>query len=169
MVRVALVSDTHGFIDEQLLGHLNKADEVWHAGDIGTPDVTNAIAATKPLRGVFGNIDGGALRMAFPEISLFTVEQTKVLMVHIGGSPGRYPARIKALIELHKPQVFVCGHSHILRVVYDKPYNLLHLNPGAAGRHGFHTVRTMLRFSVDGNKLAQMEVIELGPRSSKGV
>jgi putative phosphoesterase len=140
---------------------------VWHAGDIGTSEVTDKLKTIKPLRAVFGNIDGGSLRVEFPETTHITIDGVTFLMTHIGGAPNKYPAAVKQHILKLKPQVFICGHSHILRVVYDKPYNMLHLNPGACGIYGFHQLRTMLRFDIAGDKLTNMQVIELGPRVAK--
>lgn len=164
MTRIALISDTHGYLGDDVLKHIAPCNEVWHAGDIGTPEVTDKLKSIKPLRAVFGNIDGGVLRVEFKETLYFTIDGVSFLMTHIGGAPGRYPANVKALINQYKPTVFICGHSHILRVVFDKPYNLLHLNPGAAGKHGFHQVRTMLRFTIENGKMGNMEAIELGGR-----
>jgi uncharacterized protein len=165
MTRIALISDTHGYLGDDVLKHIAPCDEVWHAGDIGTPEVTDKLKSIKPLRAVFGNIDGGVLRVEYKETLYFTVDGVSILMTHIGGAPSRYPAEVKALINQYKPTVFICGHSHILRVVFDKPYNLLHLNPGAAGKHGFHQVRTMLRFTIENGKMGNMEAIELGKRA----
>lgn len=167
MPRIALISDTHGYLSDEIIKHIMPCDEVWHAGDIGTPEVTDKLKSIKPLRAIYGNIDGGVLRVEYKETLHFTIDGVSFLMTHIGGAPGRYPAKLKQLLQYLKPNVFICGHSHILRVVYDKPFNLLHLNPGAAGRHGFHQVRTMLRFSIEGGKLTNMEAIELGPRATK--
>jgi putative phosphoesterase len=168
-MRVALISDTHGYLGEDVLRHIDPCDEVWHAGDIGTTEVTDKLKSIKPLRAVFGNIDGGGLRVEFPETVHITIDGVTFLMTHIGGAPNKYPATVKQHILKLKPQVFICGHSHILRVVYDKPYGLLHLNPGACGIYGFHQIRTMLRFKIDGDKLTNMEVIELGPRVAKKI
>lgn len=169
MPRIALISDTHGYLGDDVLKHIAPCDEVWHAGDIGTPEVTDKLKATKLLRAVYGNIDGGLLRVDFKETLHFVSGGVSVLMTHIGGKPGTYPAAVKYKILQLKPQVFICGHSHILRVVYDKPFNTLHMNPGACGIYGFHQVRTMLRFTAENGKLSQMEVIELGPRVSQRV
>ena len=166
-MRVALISDTHGYLGEEIIRHIDPCDEVWHAGDIGTTEITDKLKTIKPLRAVYGNIDGGGLRTEFPETLHITIDGVTFLMTHIGGAPNRYPAQVKQHILQLKPMVFICGHSHILRVVYDKPYKLLHLNPGACGTYGFHQVRTMLRFNIDGDKLTNMEVIELGPRVAK--
>lgn len=165
MKRILLLSDTHGFIDESILEHASKADQIWHAGDIGTTDVIDLLAKTKPIRAVHGNIDSHELRQICPEVLVFYCEEVKVLMIHIAGSFGKYTPQTKALLDEHKPHVLVCGHSHILMVKRDNLRGHLHLNPGASGKSGFHTVRTLLRFFVDGSTLREMDVIELGPRS----
>ncbi len=160
MKKILLLSDTHSHIDDGIIKHVHWADEVWHAGDIGDVSVTDAIMALKPLRAVYGNIDDNVIRMQFPEHLFFNCEDVKVWITHIGGYPGRYPARIRAILDGKRPDLFICGHSHILKVMSDKKYNLLHMNPGAAGRHGFHKVCTMLRFEVHQGKISSLEVIE---------
>jgi putative phosphoesterase len=145
--------------------HFEGADEVWHAGDIGSLQVCETIRKTKTLKAVYGNADGAEVRSACTENLLFMVEDTRVLITHIGGYPGKYTARAKELIEREKPELFICGHSHILKVMYDKKHNLLYINPGAAGVHGFHQVRTAVRFEIDGSEIKNMAVIELGKRS----
>jgi putative phosphoesterase len=160
MKKILLLSDTHSHIDDGIIKHVHWADEVWHAGDIGDVSVTDAIMALKPLRAVYGNIDDNVIRMQFPEHLFFKCEDVKVWITHIGGYPGRYPARIRAILDSKRPDLFICGHSHILKVMLDKKYNLLHMNPGAAGRHGFHKVCTMLRFEVHQGKISSLEVIE---------
>jgi uncharacterized protein len=160
MKKILLLSDTHSHIDDGIIKHVHWADEVWHAGDIGDVSVTDAIMALKPLRAVYGNIDDNVIRMQFPEHLFFNCEDVKVWITHIGGYPGRYPARIRAILDSKRPDLFICGHSHILKVMSDKKYNLLHMNPGAAGRHGFHKVCTMLRFEVHQGKISSLEVIE---------
>lgn len=165
MKKILLLSDTHSFIDDQILKFVSQADEVWHAGDIGQIDVTDTIKKLKPLRGVFGNIDAKEVRAEFPLDSIFEIEDMKVWMTHIGGYPGRYYPRIKTKLKEINPDIFVCGHSHILKVIYDQKNQLLHLNPGAAGKHGFHKIRTMLRFSLEMGGIKDMEVIELANRS----
>lgn len=159
--KILLLSDTHSFIDEQILKFVHQADEVWHAGDIGSVTVTDCIKNIKPLRAVFGNIDGKDIRAEFPLDQHFIVENVTVWMTHIGGYPNKYYPRIKEQLQEIHPQLFICGHSHILKVIYDKKNDLLHLNPGAAGKHGFHKVRTMLRFCLDNGEIKNMEVIEL--------
>ncbi|MGA0042826.1 MAG: metallophosphoesterase family protein [Flavobacteriaceae bacterium] len=160
MKKILLLSDTHSHIDDGIIKHVHWADEVWHAGDIGDVSVTDAIMALKPLRAVYGNIDDNVIRMQFPEHLFFNCEDVKVWITHIGGYPGRYPARIRAILDSKRPDLFICGHSHILKVMSDKKYNLLHMNPGAAGRNGFHKVCTMLRFEVYRGKISSLEVVE---------
>jgi len=164
MKKILLLSDTHTCIDDKIIKYVQQADEVWHAGDIGNTLVTDTIKQIKPLRAVYGNIDGGELRKEFNETVVFVVEDVKVLMTHIGGYPGRYAKGIRELIQRQRPQLFIAGHSHILKVMYDKKYELLHMNPGAAGKKGFHKVRTMLRFVLDKGEIKNLEVIELGRR-----
>ena len=163
-MKILLLSDTHSFIDDQILKYVKQADEVWHVGDIGVPEVTDQIKELKPLRAVFGNIDGTEIRAEFPLDNRFTVNGLEVWMTHIGGYPNKYYARVKKIIEENPPGLFISGHSHILKVQYDAKLQLLHMNPGAAGKHGFHQVRTMLRFEVLNGKVENLEVIELGKR-----
>lgn len=164
MTRILLLSDTHGHMDDRILEYASQADEIWHAGDIGTLEVTDALAALKPLRAVYGNIDGHKLRQEFPLDQRFYCEKVKVWITHIGGYPGRYEKRVREGILENRPQLFICGHSHILKVMFDKKHNVLHMNPGAAGKQGFHQVRTMLRFVVEGSDIKDLEVVELGRR-----
>ncbi|RZJ59535.1 MAG: metallophosphoesterase [Flavobacterium sp.] len=164
MKKILLLSDTHSHIDEAILKYVRLADEVWHAGDIGNLAVTDALKAEKPLRAVYGNIDDEKARMEFPLNNRFFCEDVDVLITHIGGYPGKYSAAAKAEIEANPPKLFICGHSHILKVQFDKKNDLLHMNPGAAGKYGFHQVRTMLRFEIDGDKIQSLEVIELGKK-----
>ncbi len=164
MKKILLLSDTHGHIDDLILKYVDLADEVWHAGDIGNLIVTDTIQKLKPLRAVFGNIDGAQARMDFPENNRFLCENTTVLMTHIGGYPGKYNPKIKAELVRDTPKIFICGHSHILKVMYDKKLNLLHLNPGAVGKSGFHQIRTMLRFVIDNDQIKDLEIIELGSK-----
>jgi hypothetical protein len=166
MKRIALLSDTHGYLDQHLKKHIDNCDEIWHAGDIGTMTVTDTLASWKPLRAVFGNIDGDKLRVTYPENQIFELEGVKVLMTHIGGYPGRYTSRVRHLILTVKPKLYICGHSHILKVMHDKKYGVLHMNPGAAGIHGFHQVKTLLRFTLDAGNIKDLEVIELGKRTA---
>jgi len=164
MTKILLLSDTHGYIDEQMLKYVKQVDEVWHAGDIGDLQVTDTIAKLKPIRAVFGNIDGDKARLSFPLDNKFTIENQKVWITHIGGYPKRYDRRVKQELRIFAPHIFISGHSHILKIIYDKDLNLLHLNPGAAGKSGFHNVRTMLRFTLDKNEIKNMEIIELEKR-----
>lgn len=164
MTKILLLSDTHSFIDEQILKYVKQADEVWHAGDIGDLSVTDAIKDLKPLKGVYGNIDDATARLEFPLHNRFMCENVDVWITHIGGYPNKYNSKIREEIRLNPPKLFICGHSHILKVQYDKSLNLLHLNPGACGKHGFHTVRTMLRFVIDGSEIKDLEIIELEQR-----
>ncbi|MDG1572232.1 metallophosphoesterase family protein [Robiginitalea sp. M366] len=164
MTRILLLSDTHGHIDDRILEYARQADEVWHAGDIGTLEVADALAAIKPLRAVYGNIDGHRIRQEYPLDLRFRCENVSVWITHIGGYPGRYEKRVREAFEQSRPRLFICGHSHILKVMFDKKHNLLHMNPGAAGKQGFHKVRTMLRFAVDGSDIQDLEVVELGQR-----
>lgn len=161
-----MLSDTHGHIDEQILKYVAEADEVWHAGDIGAFDVTDRISALKPLRAVHGNIDNTRIRSEFPEDQHFKCENVPVWMTHIGGYPGRYTKRVWDILKQLRPRIYICGHSHILKVMPDKKLGLLHMNPGACGRLGLHTVRTMLRFVIDGAEIKDLEVIEMGKRGS---
>lgn len=160
MKKILLLSDTHSYMDDAILKYVSQADEVWHAGDIGNLKVTDAIKALKPLKAVYGNIDGTKARMEFPEHNRFMCEGVDVLMTHIGGYPGNYHRIVRELIYENPPRLFICGHSHILKVMPDKKLNLLHMNPGAVGKHGFQTVRTMLRFTIDGEKIETLEVVE---------
>lgn len=163
-MRIGLLSDTHSYLDDSLFDYFAECDEVWHAGDIGDAEVVNQLEDFKPLRAVYGNIDTPALRHRYPEDLFFECAGLSVFMTHIGGYPGRYNRRVRTLIAEHRPGLFICGHSHILKVMPDHKYDLLHINPGAAGRHGFHQMRTAVRFSVSGGAVANLEVIELGRR-----
>lgn len=160
MRKILLLSDTHGYIDDAILKYVKQADEVWHAGDIGDLSVTDAIKALKPLKAVYGNIDDAKARREFPEHNRFMCEEVDVWITHIGGYPGRYNPKLRETIKTNPPKIFICGHSHILKVMPDKTLQLLHMNPGAVGKHGFHKVRTMLRFTIDGRKIENLEVIE---------
>jgi len=164
MKNILLLSDTHSFIDTQILKYVAQADEVWHAGDIGDLKVTDTIKALKPLRGVYGNIDDARARLEFPEHNRFFCEGVDVWITHIGGTPGRYNKLVREALRSHPPKLFICGHSHILQVKYDKKLELLFMNPGAAGKQGFHKVRTMLRFTIDGAQIKNLEIIELAKR-----
>ena len=164
MTKILLLSDTHSHIDEKILKYVRQADEVWHAGDIGDLIVTDTLKSLKPLRAVYGNIDDDNARMEFPMNNRFLCEDVAVWITHIGGYPGKYNQTIRTEIQTNPPKLFICGHSHILKVQFDKKLNLLHMNPGAVGIHGFHQVRTMLRFEIDGDKIQNLEIIELGKR-----
>ena len=164
MRRIALLSDTHGFIDDHILRLIAPCDEVWHAGDIGNLIVTDTLQQHKPLRAVWGNIDGAKARAEFPENNRFMCEEVDVWITHIGGYPGKYNQAIRTEIQQNPPKLFICGHSHILKVQFDKTLNLLHMNPGACGIYGFHQVRTMLRFEIDGDKIQNLEIIEIGKK-----
>ncbi len=166
MKKILLLSDTHSHIDDAILKYVNQADEVWHAGDIGNLVVTDTIKKLKPLRAVYGNIDDDKARVEFPLNNRFFCENVDVWITHIGGYPGKYNQAIRAEIQKNPPKLFICGHSHILKVQFDKALNLLHMNPGAAGIYGFHQVRTMLRFEIDGDKIQNLEVVELSKRKS---
>ena len=166
MKKILLLSDTHGHLDQKILKYIDGADEVWHAGDIGTTAVADGISKIKPLRGVYGNIDGHELRSQFPENQIFSCQGVKVLMTHIGGYPGRYNPRVKKLIQEEKPQLYICGHSHILKVMKDRKNKLLHMNPGACGIQGFHKLKTLLRFKLNKGKIENLEAIELGKRGA---
>ncbi len=160
MKKILLLSDTHGYMDDAILKHAAAADEVWHAGDIGSLEVTDALSEKTTLRAVYGNIDNGEIRQAFPLHNRFRCEELEVWITHIGGYPGRYDREVREAIKENPPGLFICGHSHILKVMNDKRLGLLHMNPGAVGIYGFHKVRTMLRFKVDGKKITDLEVIE---------
>ncbi len=164
MTKILLLSDTHNHLDDRILAYAGQADEIWHAGDIGSLKVTDALGELKPVRGVYGNIDGAEVRREFPLDNRFTCEGVAVWITHIGGYPGRYQKRVREALLKRSPKLFICGHSHILKVQYDKRFDLLHMNPGACGKVGFHKVRTMLRFAIDGAEIKDLEVIELGQR-----
>lgn len=163
--KILLLSDTHSYIDDQILKYVNKADEVWHAGDIGNLKVTDTIKELKPLRAVYGNIDDKNARAEFPLDNKFIIEDLSVWITHIGGYPNKYNQRVREELQKNPPNLFICGHSHILKIQFDKKLNLLHLNPGACGKHGFHKVRTMIRFEIDKGDIKNMEIIELAKRS----
>lgn len=164
MIRIGLLSDTHGCLDEGVFKHFEPCDEIWHAGDFGDIAVADTLAAFRPLKGVYGNIDGNDIRAVYPEHLRFNCEAVDVWMTHIGGYPNHYSPQIRKEIQLNPPRLFICGHSHILKVMYDQKLQCLHLNPGAAGKQGWHKVRTLLRFSIDDNRIENLEVIELRGR-----
>jgi len=166
MTKILLLSDTHGYLDDAILKYAEQADEIWHAGDIGNFEVTDRLAALKPVKAVHGNIDDGLLQQEFPLHQRFLCEEVDVWITHIGGYPNSYSPKIKRTIQEDSPNLFISGHSHILKVMWDKKLNLLHMNPGACGKQGFHQVRTMLRFEIDGRDIKNLEVIELGKRVS---
>ena len=162
MKKIGLLSDTHGYWDERYIRHFESCDEIWHAGDIGSIEVADRLAAFRPLRAVYGNIDGRELRLRFPQTLRFEVEGAQVLIKHIGGYPGHYDPSVRGSLLTRPPQLFISGHSHILKVKYDRTLSMLHINPGAAGKQGFHRVRTLVRFVVDQGCFSDLEVIELG-------
>lgn len=164
MTRIGLISDTHGFLDEQVLYHFEHCDEIWHAGDFGNIEIAEKLRALKPLRGVYGNIDERDIRNEFSEVALFKIEKVRVMIKHIGGYPPRYNPETRKQLLLEKPQLFISGHSHILKIMYDDSLQCLHMNPGAAGKHGWHKVRTLICFTIDGSDFKDCQVIELGPR-----
>lgn len=166
MTRIGLISDTHSFLDPAVFQHFDKVDEIWHAGDFGTLEIVHQLEAFKPLRAVWGNIDGPEIRQQIPEIAHFSVESIGVVMIHIGGYPGKYTAQARKTLLQYHPQLFVSGHSHILKVMHDDKLQCLHMNPGAAGQQGWHKMRTLIRFVIDGDKMRDCEVIELGKRGA---
>ncbi len=164
MKRIGLLSDTHGYWDDRYAKYFSECDEIWHAGDIGTVELAEKFRQLKPFRAVYGNMDEVDLRLMFPEKYSFRCEEVEVLMKHIGGYPGNYDPSIRGSVFARPPKLFISGHSHILKVMYDKTLGLLHINPGAAGIFGFHEVRTLVRFTIDGKDIGDLEVIELGER-----
>lgn len=164
MKQIGLLSDTHSYWDERFNQYFADCDEIWHAGDIGSLEVIEQLSKIGPVRAVYGNIDGQNIRTVFPEVNRFTIENTTVLMKHIGGYPGKYDKSVKHLLLEEPPQLFISGHSHILKVLFDKKLNLLHINPGAAGKYGFHTIRTIVRFKIDNGNFTDLEVIELSDK-----
>lgn len=164
MKKIGIISDTHAYWDDKYLKYFEPCDEIWHAGDIGSTELADRLAAFRPLRAVCGNCDGGDLRRMFPEVLRFKCEEVDVLMKHIGGYPGNYDRSIVGRIYLSPPKLFISGHSHILKVKYDKTLGLLHINPGAAGQQGWHKERTIVRLTIDGDKFTDCEVVTLGGR-----
>jgi len=164
MKKIGILSDTHGFLDEAVFRHFKDCDEIWHAGDFGNDELAEQLRYFKPLRGVYGNIDGQDIRSHYPELLQWTCEDIRVMMLHIGGYPPKYNSRSKPLIQQYRPQLFISGHSHILKVIYDDTLNCLHINPGAAGKQGWHKVRTLVRLDIDGSEMKNCRVIELGGR-----
>lgn len=164
MKKIGLISDTHGFLDKAVATHFKDCDEIWHAGDFGPIQIAEQLKSQHPLRGVYGNIDGADIRTVFPENEIFTCEEVKVMIRHIGGYPPRYNPETRKALELHKPRLFISGHSHILRIMFDPAIDCLYMNPGAAGREGWHKMRTIVRFVIDKKDIRDCEVIELGKR-----
>lgn len=163
---ILLLSDTHSYLDPQIAAYAKDCDEIWHAGDIGDPAVADQLAALKPLRAVYGNIDAPAIRHCYPEVLEWTCEGLRICMTHIANYPGKYPKRIRTLLDAKQPDVFICGHSHILKVMRDPKRGHWHLNPGACGRHGFHRMKTLLRLQIKKGKLINLAVVELGLRGA---
>ncbi len=164
MQKIGLLSDTHSYLDPQLKDFFKDCDEIWHVGDVGAFSVIEELEKWKPLRCVYGNIDDHQMRAEFPEVAHFQCEEIQVVLLHIGGTPSRYKPLANNAIKTYRPNLLICGHSHILKVQYDKKNNLLFINPGAAGKHGFHHVRTAIRFVIDGKNIKDLEIIELGVR-----
>ncbi len=164
MRKILLISDTHSFLEEKLFKHIDEADEIWHAGDIGNIELTDKLKKLKPLQAVYGNIDGTEIRKEFKKNLIFNCENVKVYITHICGQPTNYLKEVKDILELEKPKIFICGHSHILKVMYQNKYEVLHLNPGACGNHGFHQIKTALRFVIDDTEIKDLAIIEFGNR-----
>ncbi len=161
MKTIGLLSDTHSHISAKMLDFFNNVDEIWHAGDIGNMDIVNQLQTIKPLKAVYGNIDDHKIRQEFPEIMEFACENISVLMIHIGGYPGKYEKKVRSILNAKPFDLFISGHSHILKVIYDKKYDMMHINPGAAGKIGFHKVRTAVKFNVDGKELKNLQIFEM--------
>jgi len=167
MKKIGIISDTHGYMDDRILHFLKDCDEIWHAGDWGSIQVSDKLKEITPsLRGVYGNIDGQDIRMTYPKISRFNCEDVDVFITHIGGYPGKYAPDIREALKANPPALFICGHSHILKVVRDPKLGLLHINPGAAGRSGFHKIRTLVLMEIDKSNIRNVRVVELGPRTT---
>jgi putative phosphoesterase len=166
MTRIGLISDTHNYLDDAIFKHFENCDEIWHGGDFGTVEIADKLKAFKPLKGVYGNIDGYDVRSVYPEKLVWNCEEVKVYMTHIGGYPNRYAPNIKQDLINNKAKLFISGHSHILKIIYDDKINCLHINPGAAGNQGWHKIRTIVRFAIDGPAIKDCEVIELGRRGT---
>ncbi|HEY2721374.1 MAG TPA: metallophosphoesterase family protein [Chitinophagaceae bacterium] len=166
MTRIGLISDTHGYLDKNVFKHFENCDEIWHAGDFGSIEVARELTAGSglPVKGVYGNIDGQDIRSEFPEQLIFLCEDIKVMIRHIGGYPPKYNTETRKELLIHQPQLFISGHSHILKVIYDSSLQCLHINPGAAGRQGWQKVRTIIRFAIDKKEIKDCEVIELGKK-----
>ena len=166
-MKIGVLSDTHGVLDDKVLHFFSECDEIWHAGDVGNIQIMETLAECTTTRGVFGNIDGQPLRSSLPEFQLFSIKTARILMIHIAGNLPRYNQKVRSLIELSRPSILVCGHSHILKVMFDKKNNLLFINPGAAGNHGFHKVKTALRFQIIEDKPCKMELLQLQRHKKK--
>ena len=164
-MRIGILSDTHGWLDPKIASVFKNCNEIWHAGDIGNKGVLTELATIAPVRLVFGNIDGQDIRSIAPEHGIFKLEDLTIAITHIAGTPPKYNKQVNGFIKKIHPRILVCGHSHILKVMNDKSNNLLYINPGAAGRHGFHKIRTVIRFEITAGNIRNMEVVELGPRS----
>jgi hypothetical protein len=164
LIKIGLISDTHGYLDDAVFRHFEDRDEIWHAGDFGTTAIIEKLKAFKPLKGVYGNIDGYDIRSQYAEKAAWVTEDVPVYMIHIGGYPGRYSKGVKDDLLRTGSKLFISGHSHILKIIYDEKVGCLHMNPGAAGKHGWHKVRTLVRFIIDGTDIRDCDVIELGPR-----
>ena len=165
MKKIALISDTHGLVQKDVLEHMKDCDEIWHAGDFGGIKVIDQLEKIKPMIGVYGNIDDHQLRRICPLDQIFECEGVKVFMTHIGGYPGRYSRRVKDMLDEHKPDLYICGHSHICKIMKDEKRDLIHINPGACGIKGFHILRTMVLFECENSKIQNLRVVELGPRA----
>jgi putative phosphoesterase len=164
MIRIGLISDTHNFLDEAVFRHFENCDEIWHAGDFGSSSIADRLKEFKPLKAVYGNIDGYDIRSIYPQNLIWNCEEVTVYMTHIGGYPNRYAPGIKQELVANGARLFISGHSHILKIIYDDKINCLHINPGAAGNEGWHKIRTIVRFAIDGSQIKDCEVIELGRR-----
>ncbi len=165
-MKIGLLSDTHSYLDKSIFQYFKEVDEIWHAGDIGDVSVLQELQDFKPTLAVWGNIDGGELRVICKEDEVFERAGLRVVMTHIAANPSKYNPRVRELIQAHRPKLLVCGHSHILKVMHDKEHDLLFMNPGAAGKHGFHKVKTLLRFSIENGAVKNLEVVELGSRAT---
>ena len=161
MTKIGLISDTHNYLDPSVFEHFKNCDQIWHAGDFGSAKIADQLSDFKPFRGVYGNIDGWDIKSVYPEQLVFKCEDVKVLMTHIGGYPPKYNVKTKQELMIHRPQLFISGHSHILKVMYDEKLSCLHMNPGAAGKQGWHKVKTLIRFNIEGSEMKDCEVVEL--------
>jgi putative phosphoesterase len=164
MKKIGLLSDTHGYIDDRILHFFKDRDEIWHAGDWGSIEVSDKLSSVTKVRGVYGNIDGREIRLVYPESNRFVIEELDVWITHIGGYPGKYAINVREQLKANPPDLFICGHSHIIRIEKDQKLNLIYINPGAAGISGFHKVRTLVLFEINKSKLENMKVVELGAR-----